>query len=123
MAKHNELGRWGEEVACRHLILQGYAIAGRNWRMGRYEIDIIAIKGDCICFVEVKTRSNMDEDPLEAIDDRKIHFMAASAKAYITNYDEYRQARFDVFGICGTPDNYTVEYIPDAFEPPIKSYR
>ena len=72
MAQHNQLGKWGEEIACEKLITEGYAICERNWRVGSYEIDIIAMKGNRIVFVEVKTRSNDYVDTLESIDNKKI---------------------------------------------------
>lgn len=123
MAKHNEIGKWGEELACQELIKQGCAIMDRNWHMGHYEVDIIAMKDDFIIFAEVKTRSDDEIDPLEAIDRKKMSFMVRSAMAYMNKIGIHRQARFDVFGISGSPDNYKIEYIPDAFMPPMKTYR
>lgn len=122
MARHNELGKWGENLACEKLIADGCAIAARNWRMGRYEIDIIAVKDDYIIFAEVKTRADMDIDPLEAVNNRKIAHMVASAEVYLQHNDQHRQVRFDLFGINGTPGNYRLEHIPDAFLPPLKTY-
>ena len=87
MAQHNQLGKWGEEIACEKLITEGYAICERNWRVGSYEIDIIAMKGNRIVFVEVKTRSNDYVDPLESIDNKKILYICRSANAYIKQYD------------------------------------
>lgn len=124
MASHNDLGKWGEDLAVELLLKAGYAIAERNWRLGSYEIDIIAIKDEFVVFVEVKTRSNIDEDPFDAIDRRKISHMAASANAYIQHTDQHRVPRFDVIGVRGTPEaEYAVEHIPDAFWPSLKSYR
>ena len=40
MAHHNELGRWGEDIAAAALEAEGAVIRERNWRMGRLEIDI-----------------------------------------------------------------------------------
>ena len=122
MAKHNELGKWGEEIACEKLIRAGYAIVERNWRMHHYEIDIIASKGDRIIFVEVKTRSNIDADPIEAINNRKIQHMISSANVYLRYFNNHLDPQFDIIGINGTPDNYTIEHIEDAFLPPLKSY-
>ncbi len=122
MARHNTLGEWGEDLACEKLVADGYAIAERNWRMGRYEIDIIAVKDDFVIFGEVKTRADMDIDPLEAVDSRKIARMVASAEAYMLHHDLRRQVRFDLFAVNGTPDGYRLEHIPDAFMPPLKTY-
>ncbi len=122
MGRHNELGKWGENLACEKLASEGYAIMERNWRMGHLELDIVATRDDCIVFAEVKTRENRDSDPFEAIDNRKILNMVNAARAYLAAKDLPHHPQFDLFGINGTPDDYTLEHIPDAFEPPIKSY-
>ena len=69
MATHNELGKWGEQVAERHLLEKDYRIVQCNWRYGHRDIDIIAAKDDMLVFVEVKTRrNNMFTDPEMAVD-------------------------------------------------------
>ena len=57
MAKHNELGAAGEEVAARFLERKGYNIIDRNYRKKWGEIDIVAEKQGKIYFVEVKSVS------------------------------------------------------------------
>ena len=57
MAKHNELGKIGEEIAVKHLMKHGFKILERNYRKKWGEIDIIAIKKGLLHFVEVKTVS------------------------------------------------------------------
>ena len=71
MARHNDLGHFGEQAAVDLLTAKGYAIVDRNWRCGRMEIDIVAQRGSRLAIVEVKTRSNPDDDPIEAVDRRK----------------------------------------------------
>ena len=51
MARHNDIGRWGEDIAADYLVAGGYAIVGRNLRFGRDEIDIVATRGSGIMFV------------------------------------------------------------------------
>lgn len=119
MARHNETGQWGEDLACEKLITEGYAINQRNFRIGHYELDIIAMKGNRIVFVEVKTRSNPDSDPIEAIDSKKIMRMTRAANAYVTAYDIPHEVQFDIITIVGTPDDYKLEHIPDAFFAPL----
>ena len=58
MAAHNELGKWGEDLATAYLEQKGYTIVERDWKSGRRDIDIIAIDGNTVVFVEVKTRKN-----------------------------------------------------------------
>ena len=57
MARHNDLGHFGEQAAVDLLTAKGYAIVDRNWRCGRMEIDIVAQRGSRLAIVEVKTRS------------------------------------------------------------------
>lgn len=125
MARHNYIGKLGEQLACDKLVGEGYAIAERNWRLGHLEIDIVAMKGDEVVFAEVKTRScGEGVDPLEAIDKRKIAHMASAADAYMKAHAGLRMyPRFDVFGILINPDGtHVIEHIPDAFYPPLKTY-
>ena len=44
MAQHNDLGKWGEELAREYLIINGYTLVATDNRNGHFEIDIIALK-------------------------------------------------------------------------------
>lgn len=122
MAEHNKLGTWGERVACELLIADGYAIMEQNWRMGHYEIDIIASKGNRIVFVEVKTRADDYVDPLQAVDIKKQTRMGRVANAYMQYYDIPLEAQFDIILIIGNEESYRIEHFADAFLPPMKRY-
>ena len=58
MAEHNELGKWGEELAAKYLEQKGYVIRDRDWRQGKLDLDIVAVAddGETVVFVEVKAR-------------------------------------------------------------------
>ena len=58
MAEHNELGTWGETLAAEYLEKKGYQILERDWKSGHRDLDIIAMDGDTMVIVEVKTRRN-----------------------------------------------------------------
>ena len=58
MAKHNEMGRRGEEIALEFIRKKGYNILDTNWRHRKAEIDIIAKSKDVLIFIEVKSRSS-----------------------------------------------------------------
>ena len=122
MALHNDIGHWGENLATDYLTAQGYAIVERNWHNHRMEIDIIAMKDDMLVVCEVKTRSEKGDDPLDAIDNKKILSMVRAAEAYVRIKDLPHQVRFDLFAISGTPDDYVFEHVPDAFYPPLRTY-
>jgi putative endonuclease len=104
MAAHNELGKWGENLAASFLQGKGYTIIERDWKSGRRDIDIIARdEQGTVVFVEVKTRHNrVFGEPEEAIDYRKMQ----SLQLAINHYLKYRringEVRFDIISIVGT---------------------
>jgi len=104
MAAHNELGKWGENLAASFLQRKGYTIIERDWKSGRRDIDIIARdEQGTVVFVEVKTRRNrVFGEPEEAIDYRKMQ----SLQLAINHYLKYRringEVRFDIISIVGT---------------------
>ena len=87
------LGLLGEKLAAEHLERNGYRLVlsnftvpiGRNTNQAQVtgEIDIIAIDGERLCFIEVKTRSS-DEftGPLSAVDLRKQRQIIRAARVY-----------------------------------------
>lgn len=121
MASHNDLGKWGEQLAREYLISKGYAITEENHHIGHKEIDIIATKGSTIAFVEVKTRHDNFMDPADAIDSKKIRNIVRAADTYIHLTQTRLNPRFDIIIIVGTPQTtHTLEHIPDAFIPPLR---
>src|SRR3972149_4012001 len=54
--RRRALGDFGERIAAQHLLAKGYRIRERNFRTREGEIDIIAVKGDLLAFVEVRCR-------------------------------------------------------------------
>ncbi len=68
MQAQDGLGRYGERVAMRRLMDDGYEILECNWRCADGEIDIIATRDEVISFIEVKTRSSdRFGEPAEAV--------------------------------------------------------
>lgn len=126
MARHNELGKWGEQLAVDLLVTKGYAIVERNWRAGNLEVDIVAMKDNRIVFVEVKTRSSGFVDPLDAIDRRRVSRIVRAANSYVKAYNIPHEVQFDIVIIIGAPeggDSPQIEHIPDAFLPPLRTIR
>ncbi len=118
----SQVGKWGEEKAVQYLVAQGYAIMETNWHMKHYEVDIIAMHGRYIVFVEVKTRTSEVYDPVEAVDSRKRRRIAASADVFLRMNEFPHEFRFDIVSVIGTEDNFTIEHIPDAYLPPLKRF-
>ena len=77
MAEHNDLGKFGEELAVEFLEKNGYTILETNWFFNKAEIDIIAQKENILAVVEVKTRSSLDFGlPQEFVKPKKIQARA-----------------------------------------------
>ena len=108
------LGRDGEDRAAKHLSEQGYRILERNYSAPQGELDLIALDGDTLAFVEVKTRKSFAFGAPElAVDRRKQDRMIKAALGYL-KYKKLHQmpCRFDVVAISGDK----VELIRNAFE-------
>ena len=114
--EHLLTGVWGENVAADYLCEKGYLLMERDWHSNHRDIDIIARQGDCIVFVEVKTRRNRDyADPLQAVGYQKLRNLGRA----INHYLHYRQLdnrwRFDVITVVGSmgSDNPEIDHIED----------
>ena len=69
MAEHNDLGKWGEDVALAYLLDQGYRLLDRNWHQGHRDLDLIMQQDDTLVIVEVRTRrNNLFMDPEQTVD-------------------------------------------------------
>nr|WP_314755292.1 YraN family protein [uncultured Prevotella sp.] len=121
MATHNDLGKWGEEMAVQHLREQGYTILDRDWRFGHRDLDIVARTPDgiVVVFVEVKTRtSDVVSSPHDAVDARKIKSLGAAANAYVKEFQIWDELRFDIISIIGDrSETALLEHVEDAFNP------
>ena len=84
---HLQLGRYGENLACRLLEERGYDLLCHNYRhQGRRELDIVCRDEDILCFVEVKTRrQGVDRDilPSEAVDLAKRRHIISASRQYL----------------------------------------
>lgn len=96
---------------------QGYSILEANWRYRRAEVDIIAMDGTVLVFVEVKTRTNdAFGKPEEFITARKEQFMADAASAYMEKIGHDWEVRFDFISVLIQSDQHsTIEHFKDAF--------
>lgn len=119
MAEHNELGKWGEELAAKHLTEKGYTIIARDWKDRHKDIDIIATDGEYLVFVEVKTRrNNVFMEPEQAVNRTKIKNLTLAANRYVKTYRIDLPIRFDIISITGTTEGTCrINHIEDAFLP------
>ena len=102
MAAHNELGKWGENLAAEYLQDKGYEILERDWKSGHHDLDIVAKEDDTLVVVEVKTRRNrLFGDPEEAIDYKKRMSLQSAINHYVKTH-RTNTVRFDIISIVGT---------------------
>lgn len=118
--RHLPLAQRGERLAARYLRWRGYRILERNARLGDYEIDLIARKGDTTVFVEVKTRQGDDDGgahPEDSVGPAKQRHIRLAARRYIARHPaEECYYRYDVVAVIvpesGKP---RITHYPNAF--------
>jgi len=110
-------GRHGEEIAGKILLSKHYRILQRNWRAGHKEIDIIAMDGETLVFVEVKTRMRMGEERYnELVRHDKQRSLLLAGNMYMVKNEYKGPFRFDVLFIIGEGENRSIEHIRNAFD-------
>ncbi len=114
-------GARGEREAERFLLRKGFIIVYRGYVNRFAEIDLVAVDGQTLVFVEVKTRSSdIAGRPDEAVDSNKQDRMTKAALTFLrqNNLLESR-ARFDVISISwgDASDKPVIEHFENAFEP------
>lgn len=111
--QNTQKGKIGEARAVYYLKKAGYKIINTNYRCSVGEIDIIAIDGNVLVFLEVKSRKNTDfGNPAEAVNYKKQQHIAKTAITYIKQNNLFDSpVRFDVVEIIDDDINL----IKDAF--------
>lgn len=108
------LGRLGEQSASKYLAKKKYKIIEKNFTTKVGEVDLIALYGDLLVFIEVKTRSSTAYgNPAEAVDYNKQRKYVLLAEQYVFMHPEHnkRSIRFDVVEIL----NEQINHIEGAF--------
>jgi putative endonuclease len=111
------LGRRGERAAEKYLKRNGYRIVRRNYRAAGAEIDLVAMDGETLVFVEVKTRRGTGAGaPEEAVDARKQTRMRRAAQAFALQYRVGEtEMRFDIVAINAADRRMGIELLRNAF--------
>ena len=109
-------GRYGEDLAARHLQDQGLVVLDRNWRCDVGEIDIVAREGDTLVVCEVKTRSGVGfGSPLEAVTAAKAARLRRLTACWLRAHDVHpRDIRIDLVGVLAGRGAPTVEHVRGA---------
>jgi putative endonuclease len=116
--EHLRRGRLGENAAREHLRRLGLKFLTANFRSARGEIDLVFRDGDCLVFVEVKTRSAEDwTRPAAAVDARKRRLLSQAALDYLALLDHPPiRLRFDVVEVLLTDGAVReVRHLPNMF--------
>ena len=100
-SKRQKLGRRGEDLARLYLEDRGYRVIEKNVRSPWGEIDLVAWKGDCLVFIEVRTRSgDAFGSPEESVTPEKIQRIIDTAGEYLQSRDLLEtEWRIDVVAI------------------------
>ena len=101
MAAKDQVGRYGEDVAARYLTEGGWDVLARNWRCAWGELDIVAVDGDEMVAVEVKTRrSAAFGSPQEAVTHEKLARLRRLAAAWLDQQPRrFAGVRVDVIAV------------------------
>ncbi len=118
------VGRLGEDAAWNFLKAQGYTLLHRNWRSGRFELDIVARDPQgVLVFVEVKSNRRTDfGSAAERVDGRKRLRIQRLAQAYVRTFALSGDMRFDVIGIETTSQGPVMTHYTNAFLPSTSGY-
>lgn len=97
----SELGALGEQLAVEHLQTLGFRVVARNWRCRYGELDVIAVDGATVVFVEVKTRSTDQFGGVaEAVTAQKVRRLRRLAGLWLAAQDDaWAAVRIDVIGV------------------------
>ena len=106
MRASDAVGRYGEQVAVDHLVSAGYRVLDRNWRCRWGELDVVAVDGECLVAVEVKTRRTTTAGhPLEAVTPAKVARLRRLLTAWLDAHRDrwWEHVRIDVVAVLRPP--------------------
>ena len=122
---HLVVGVQGEDAAFFHLHSKGYKVVARRWsaRKLRGDVDLIAWRGNLLCFFEVKTRTARDLTPAHvAVDQHKRRMLRSLARAYLRQLPRKDSSgarpnvRFDVIAVYLIPGQKPeIEHYENSF--------
>ena len=116
--EHLRRGRLGERAAKKFLQKQGLKFLAANFRSARGEIDLVFRDGDCLAFVEVKTRSSEDwTRPAAAVNAERRRRLSQCALDYLRRLKNPQvKIRFDIVEVLLTDGNvHEVRHLPNTF--------
>jgi putative endonuclease len=111
-------GDLAEDAAETFLRAEGYRVVERNLRTKLGEIDLLALDGEVLCFIEVKARLTREFGwAIEAVGPRKRRRLAKIAALVLARNRTERACRFDVLGIDRADDgSWSFTLLKDAIQ-------
>lgn len=112
------VGTWGEAQVANYLRKKKYRLVAHSYHCRFGEIDLIAMDGKTLCFVEVKTRSNLSVGlPREYVNAAKQERLRKTALFYLSEKELDCPVRFDVAEVYRGDDGELerISYIKNAF--------
>jgi putative endonuclease len=111
-------GHYGESLALAHYKSRGFEEVERNWRLEKFEIDLIVRNAENIVFVEVKLRNPKTAvRPVLAVNRGKRKRIFQAANQYIQDHPTTLEPRFDIVEIWDTKPEPSLEHWENAFQP------
>ncbi len=116
-------GAAGEAAAEEFLKLSGYRIVARNVRTKVGELDLVALDGETLCFIEIKARATAEFGrAIEAVGPQKQRRLAKAALLFLAQNRSQRPCRFDVLGLDrGRDGAWSFTLVKNAFDAPVLS--
>ena len=112
-------GTWGEALVADYLRGRSYRLVAHSYHCRFGEIDLIAMDGNTLCFIEVKTRSNLAVGlPRDYVTAAKRERIRKTALFYLSEKDLDCPVRFDVAEVYRGADGEAarITYMKNAFE-------
>ena len=116
-------GAAGEAAAEEFLRLSGYRVVARNVRTKVGELDLVALDGETLCFIEIKARATAEFGrAIEAVGPQKQRRLAKAALLFLAQNRSQRPCRFDVLGLDrGRDGAWSFTLVKNAFDAPVLS--
>ena len=111
-----EFGKIGEQMAAKYLTDKGYIILEHNYRRGHLEIDLIALDGDNLVIVEVKSRAyDTVLQPEDAVVHKKRLALIRLANEYVKMHGRKENVRFDIVSIVSNANGTEIKHLKNAY--------
>ena len=115
-----QFGRAAEDAAARYLVDSGWRLLGRNVRVGRGELDIVARRGRVLAFIEVKARRTTTcGSPEDAVSMLKRRQIARLADLWMAGrpwaLSGVVDVRFDIIAVDAAEVPWSIRHLAAAF--------